>query len=507
MNRFPQRHLDSKQLFLTKEERALSHAAEEFRKAVKKKIAASQKSEQLAGIRYMREFDMTNDSKLFPPRGKWEDQGYRPDEYGHWIKGQRQHYSGEPNVLRRPRGLVLSADWATGIRLDDIQDVALPLTEGRMIGVFDYSEKGWVEGKGRTAVWRDIQFDVKTIEPQYLISRRSARANRVGAAPKVVFMDVTRATNARTFRGTAERNVACGHSAPVLLPGSGTTQDVLGLTALLNSYVCDSILRVRTGGQHLTLNILEEIPVVSPQVALSVTGFIARLCFPHERFAGEWTKMKELIGCVKRPWRSLWALTVGERLRVRAIVDALVGLLYDLSAVDYSWILRDCDRPVDWLKSKQNTRKLDTKAFWRLEIGMDAELRSTVLAQVAFRELQRVGLNDFIGENDGEGWMLPEALRLADYGLGHDHRAKHHQPVASALGPRFYPWQLEQSVEESWEECERHAEILAKLLPAPDPEQKLESEDDDAVAVDLFGNTIETDLFGNPVYPVKRRVK
>ena len=48
-NRFPQRHLDSKQLFLTKEERALSHAAEEFRKAVKAKIAASQKSEQIAG--------------------------------------------------------------------------------------------------------------------------------------------------------------------------------------------------------------------------------------------------------------------------------------------------------------------------------------------------------------------------------------------------------------------------------------------------------------------------
>ena len=48
-NRFPQRHLDSKQLFLTKEERSLSHAVEEFRKAVKSKIAASQKSEQLAG--------------------------------------------------------------------------------------------------------------------------------------------------------------------------------------------------------------------------------------------------------------------------------------------------------------------------------------------------------------------------------------------------------------------------------------------------------------------------
>ena len=48
-NRFPQRHLDSKQLFLAKEDSPFSHAVEEFRKAVKSKIAAAQKSEQLAG--------------------------------------------------------------------------------------------------------------------------------------------------------------------------------------------------------------------------------------------------------------------------------------------------------------------------------------------------------------------------------------------------------------------------------------------------------------------------
>ena len=56
--------------------------------------------------------------------------------------------------------------------------------------------------------------------------------------------------------------------------------------------------------------------------------------------------------------------------------------------------------------------------------------------------------------------MLPETLRLAEYGLGHDERAKVAQSVASRLGPRFLPWQLEQSVEESWAECERHARNL-----------------------------------------------
>jgi superfamily II DNA or RNA helicase len=48
-SRFPQRFLDSKPLYLTKEERALSTAVEEFRKRVKSIIAASRRTEQLAG--------------------------------------------------------------------------------------------------------------------------------------------------------------------------------------------------------------------------------------------------------------------------------------------------------------------------------------------------------------------------------------------------------------------------------------------------------------------------
>ena len=56
--------------------------------------------------------------------------------------------------------------------------------------------------------------------------------------------------------------------------------------------------------------------------------------------------------------------------------------------------------------------------------------------------------------------MLPETLRLADYGLGHDERARHPQPVASRLGPRFHDWQLAQSAGESWRECHLHARNL-----------------------------------------------
>lgn len=74
----------------------------------------------------------------------------------------------------------------------------------------------------------------------------------------------------------------------------------------------------------------------------------------------------------------------------------------------------------------------------------DPELRHTVLSLCAFRDLKEIiaahsgdreqGIAAFCGQNDGDGWMLPEALRLSDLGLGHDERAKELQPVRERLG-------------------------------------------------------------------------
>ena len=40
------------------------------------------------GIRYAQgDFNMTSDSRLFPPRPQWEARGYRPDEHSRWLRG------------------------------------------------------------------------------------------------------------------------------------------------------------------------------------------------------------------------------------------------------------------------------------------------------------------------------------------------------------------------------------------------------------------------------------
>ena len=126
-------------------------------------VLLGDKSERGWGVTYAREFDMTNDSRLFPSRENWEAKGYRPDEYGHWLLSAWQDYSGPRHILDRKPSLILSRDGTQATNIGAIEDVALPLYEGRMINQFDVSEKGWVSGKGRSAVWRDIPFDEKTL--------------------------------------------------------------------------------------------------------------------------------------------------------------------------------------------------------------------------------------------------------------------------------------------------------------------------------------------------------
>jgi hypothetical protein len=144
-------------------------------------------------------------------------------------------------------------------------------------------------------------------------------------------------------------------------------------------------------------------------------------------------------------------------------MDAIIGTWLHLSRSDFKHLLLGSDMP------KPSTVGL-SKGFWRVDKDKDPELRHTVLTLIAFHDLEAkirehggdrdAGIAAFLAQNHGEGWLLPETLRLADYGLGHDERAQHHQPVASRLGPRFYDWQLTQSAEESWRECHLHARNL-----------------------------------------------
>ena len=221
------------------------------------------------GITYAREFDMTGDSKLFPIRDAWEEDGFKPDNLGRWV-----HEDGR---------------------------VSLPLYEGRMIGAFDFSEKGWVEGKGRSALWRELAWAEKSVEPQYLMARdvwRKALASSDGekarlAGVKVTFMAIGSATNRRSMFAALVRDVPCGNAVPVLQPKSGVP-GCLAMAAAMNSFAYDFALRLRLGGLNLNYFVIAETALL-PTVTTSgpIPRLVALLSFAHPWFSPSWLDLRE----------------------------------------------------------------------------------------------------------------------------------------------------------------------------------------------------------------------
>ena len=369
-----------------------------------------------------------------------------------------------------PAGFLLSRDGNAWICENDIEKVALPVVEGRMIGQFDSSNKGWVSGKGRRAVWREIRPEHTRVEPQYLMADDDFRLRiRSEYGRKVATMKVTSSTNTRTMVASRLQDMPCGDSIGVLICDQmrGGAQDShrnRNLTAVLNSLAFDYAFRVRFSGLNANWFVLEESPLPSNlNCAESVANLSVRLTSSEATY---WTD----IALVKTESIPRWALTAHERLRVRVILDVLIAAAYGVDPEGLLYALSGCDLPRGAFGDSIRAKQLNPKGFWRVDKDKDPEMRHTVLTLVAFHDLEtkirgangdrEKGIVAFLNQNGGEGWMLPETLRLADYGLGRDDRARHPQPVASRLGPRFFDWQLAQSPEESWRECHLHARNL-----------------------------------------------
>ena len=371
--------------------------------------------------------------------------------------------------VKIPPGVFLSRGGDTWLREESISDIAIPFYEGRMIGQFDFSQKGWVSGKGRKAVWREIHWESKHLEPQYLMASSNYREvvdspNR----PKLCHMRVGSSTNIRTAIGAFTWGMPAGDTAATIY--CNRVQSTLALTGVVNSLVFDFITRKRLIGLHLDYHVLEQnvLPVVSEFNIYHISKIVSKLSFSTPWFAPYELRLSDQ-SITFSGRRSASCLCNAERIRLIATLNVVVATIYGMNFSNFLSIVDKCDLPTEALRKLQLT-KLEPKGFWRVDKDLDPELRLSVLSIVAFRDLECTiqgtggdrdeGIETFLTQNHGEGWMLPETLRLADYGLGHDERARHPQPVASRLGPRFYDWQLVQSADESWRECHLHARNL-----------------------------------------------
>jgi len=319
------------------------------------------------GVRSTTEFHMTNDSHLFHRVPDMEARGYRPDGYGRWIN---------------PDG-----------------DIALPLYEGRMIGQFDFSQKEWVSGSGRTAVWPYLTWNEKALSPHFLMSADTyGNSPKPAHALKLALMDITSTTNTRTAVGSLVPDRPCNHTIAVLTtPGRGAPCTLM-LPAVVCSLASDFVLRRRIAGVHLSFCFLEETPGPAPAASASSSPLAlpsARLTFIHRLFSPHWLELRDRLAMLGLaigglPWHGLWAVDLAERLRLRAFLDAVVAELYGLSWGDMEYIV--CGEGGNFETGPDES---DPVGFWRVDKKHPWQFRHTYLTLVAFRELKHVGLEEF----------------------------------------------------------------------------------------------------------------
>ena len=137
--------------------------------------------------------------------------------------------------------------------------------------------------------------------------------------------------------------------------------------SVVNSFGFDFLLRIKSGGTSLAYFVLEELPLPLPsKVHQRVALMTAQLNCASNLFAPIWLQLRSCFDS-RLCWKQLWAITPYERLRLRAILDAVVAHLYGLNTDDFAWILRDCDHPIERVNDNAIARSFDPKGFWRVD--------------------------------------------------------------------------------------------------------------------------------------------
>ncbi len=244
-------------------------------------------------IKYQRELDLTLDRKSgrFKHVERCRRLGYKSHEDGSWGLGD---------------------------------DSLVPLIEGRMIAAFDFFQKSWRGGSGRTARWtHNEDLPLAACQPQFLAERVQAGIARLAIC------DVTSATNTRTMLAAWLPPWPCGNTAPVLVLDE--VKSSLALLAVLNSMTFDWILRRIVAGLHLNRFYLEATPL--PRLGESEVRRLAD-------FAAAATNACPRVASLDRSDRAgLPDTSLDDDAPAAAAVEAAVARGYGLTPEQFSYVL------------------------------------------------------------------------------------------------------------------------------------------------------------------------
>jgi hypothetical protein len=267
-------------------------------------------------VRYLRMFDMTNDSQLFWARERLDAEGAYPAGMGRWRKGQRE--------------------W-------------LPLYVGRMIHQFDHRAASVTvneENIHNPALSRDASLDDHadhgfTPTPQFwILSDEVAERSTSESGWFFAFRDIARSTDERTAIGAIIPRAAVGNTLPLILDLDA--QAASSFAACFSSIIYDYVCRQKNQSTHLNWYIVEQLPVLTPKhytrrfgkrtAAEIVKDHVLRLTYTAHDMAPFARDMGYLDkgGAVKPP--IVW--NEAERRHLRARLDALYFILYGITDED-----------------------------------------------------------------------------------------------------------------------------------------------------------------------------
>lgn len=312
-------------------------------------------------VRYLRMFDMTNDSDKSRTAAELERLGAYRVSGQRWEKGDRRWlplYEGKmvqaydhraasvvvnTGNLNRPAQPSPASDiehmdpnWSPTPQFwVQAQEVSAPVSEARCSTQSPPSRRrrGPISAVG-TGLRRHGQAEAP------------ASGNLDGPLSVLAFKDVTSPTNIRTMIAAFVPATALGDTLPAILPDPpcevrGYPTDAPLWFGNLNSLMLDYVARQKVQGQHLNWFIVEQLPVVPPDAYSRRFGprsaaEIVRDDVLHLTYtAHDMEPFARGQGCDGPPFR--W--DEEDRLRRRARLDALFFHLYGLDRDDADYVL------------------------------------------------------------------------------------------------------------------------------------------------------------------------
>ena len=270
-------------------------------------------------VKYVRMFDMANDSGLFRTSYQLETEGFYPVEDYRWKKGD---------------------------------ELYVPLYQGRTVWQFDHransirvnpesTHNPYLSEPVTESQHADPDFCPR---PQFWVPEHEVTAAVAeGTGWLLGFRDIARPTDARTMIASAIPVVGCGHPLPILAPADDTfdAEAAACSVANFNSFCFDYVARQKVQGTHLTWYTVEQLPVIGDESYDRVFGHktareivqdhVLRLSYT----SNDMIPFARGLGYDGPPF--IW--NDEERRHLRARLDALYFHLYGLSREDAAYVM------------------------------------------------------------------------------------------------------------------------------------------------------------------------